>query len=214
MVAERYDSVRSVPVVKLKCYIDTAPGIPFVEFHSTFESWADKSALFSHEFLATTKTSSGNEYDRYEFLYPQSSIHITSTAKSSKYRDRTIASNKRWNDGLSLFFAAREMLRSNRNISVPTAIMGDTSRTIINFKDLQPQAVEIDAVNYPIKTLYFNGEAKWEGIYGLAGPFEGWFSDDEARVPIRAKMKVIVGKVNIELMRWRRLSWQPPPAAH
>jgi hypothetical protein len=210
MLTEKNDTVRGNAVVKVKAFIDTAPGIPFVEFHSIFESWADKSGGFSHEFLASTKTAGGWEYDRYEFLYPQQRMHITSGMKDHLTKDVTIQTPKRWNDGLSLFFTAREMLRCGRNINVPTAIMGDTSRTVLNFKDAQPQAVQIDASSYAIKTLYFNGEAKWRGIYGLEGAFEGWFSDDEARVPIRAKMKVIIGNVNIELIRWKRGTWQPP----
>jgi hypothetical protein len=211
MLTEKPDTVRGAAVMKLKCFIDTAPGIPFVEFHSIFESWADKSGLFSHEFLASTKAKEGWEYDRYEFLYPQARIHVESGVKETKIKELNFQTpRKNWNDGLSLFFAAREMLRSKRNVSIPTAIMSDTSRTIINFKEAQPQAVEIEAVKHPIKTVYFNGEAKWRGIYGLEGGFEGWFSDDEARIPIRAKMKVIVGKVNIELVRWKRGVWQPP----
>jgi hypothetical protein len=210
MLTEKHDTLRGNAVVKVKAFIDTAPGIPFVEFHSIFESWADKSGGFSHEFLASTKTGSSWEYDRYEFLYAQQRIHITSGMKDNLTKDLSIQTPKRWNDGLSLFFMAREMLRCGRHINVPTAIMGDTSRTLLNFKDIQPQGVQIDASSYPVKTLYFQGEAKWRGIYGLEGAFEGWFSDDEARVPIRAKMKVIVGKVNIELIRWKRGTWQPP----
>jgi hypothetical protein len=46
----------------------------------------------------------------------------------------------------------------------------------------------------------------------LTGDFEGWFSNDEARVPILAKMKVILGSITIELMRWKRAGWTPPRA--
>jgi hypothetical protein len=44
----------------------------------------------------------------------------------------------------------------------------------------------------------------------LEKDFEGWFSDDDARIPIRAKMKVIIGKVDIQLVRWKRANWSPP----
>jgi hypothetical protein len=209
LVTEKVDTLRGLGVVKVKAFIDTAPGIPFVEFHSIFESWADKSGVFSHEFLASSKMETGWDYDRYQFLYPQSAINMTSNGKG-KPAQQTLQSSRRWNDGLSLFYTAREMLTSKRNVSVPTMVMGDTSRTIINFKDAQAQNIEIAALKQPVKTVYFAGEAKWRGIYGLAGGFEGWFSDDAARVPIRAKMQVIVGKVNIELVRWQRGSWQPP----
>ena len=124
---------------------------------------------------------------------------------------RVLKTAKKWNDGSSLYFLARQMLKSKKTIKVPTIIMDDTVSTSINFI-AKPEVIEIDAVNYPIKTLYFNGTADWTGIYGLTGKFEGWFSDDEARVPIRAKMKLYVGNANIELIKWTRPSWQPPKA--
>ncbi len=209
---EQADVVRGNAVTKAKVYIDTAPGIPFVEFHSVFESWIDNSVLFSQQFLASTKSKEGWEYDRYDFLYPDNKIHITSGIKEVKKNEVDIItpSNKKWNDGCSLFYAARQMLLSGRSVSIPTAIMSDTSRTLIDFKNIQKESIEIDAVKLPVKTIFFKGEAKWKGIYGLEGNFEGWFSDDNARIPIKAKMKVLVGKVNIELTKWTRKGWNPP----
>jgi hypothetical protein len=67
-------------------------------------------------------------------------------------------------------------------------------------------------VNYPIMTTHFDGTANWTGVYGLTGSFEGWFSDDAARVPIKAKMKVYIGSVTLELQSWKRGNWQPPKA--
>ncbi|MFM7156903.1 MAG: DUF3108 domain-containing protein, partial [Bacteroidota bacterium] len=109
------------------------------------------------------------------------------------------------------FFLARQMLKSKKTIKVPTIIMDDTVSTSINFVGKE-ETVEIDAAKYPIKTIYLSGTANWTGIYGLSGKFEGWFSDDEARIPIRAKMKLYVGNANIELVKWNRSSWQPPKA--
>ena len=85
------------------------------------------------------------------------------------------------------------------------------SSKAINF-DGKQEIVEIDAVKYPVRTKYLNGSADWTGAYGLSGKFEGWFSDDDAKIPIRAKMKVYVGSVNIELVSWKRTNWTPPKA--
>jgi hypothetical protein len=75
---------------------------------------------------------------------------------------------------------------------------------------VQREGLTLPAVKYPIKSVYFKGEAKWRGIYGLEGNFEGWFSDDDARIPLKAKMKVLVGKVDITLVRGKRANWTPP----
>ncbi|MFY7999604.1 MAG: DUF3108 domain-containing protein [Candidatus Kapaibacteriota bacterium] len=210
MTVERADTLRGNNVVKAKADIDTAPGIPFVEFHSVFETWMDASAQHSHQFLSSSKTKNGWEYTRYDFLPLAGKIHVEEGIKTTKQKEYDILTTKRWNDGLSLFFFAREFVKSGRYVSVPTAINSDTSRTLINFRDIQRENLTLNNVKYPVKTLYFKGEAKWKGIYGLEKDFEGWFSDDDARIPIRAKMKVIIGKVDIQLVRWKRANWSPP----
>lgn len=210
MTVERADTLRGNNIFKAKADIDTAPGIPFVEFHSVFETWMDASAQYAHQFIASSKTKAGWEYTRYDFLTPQGKILVEEGIKNTKQKEFEILSPKRWNDGLSLFFFAREFIKSGRYVNVPTVINSDTSKTLINFRDIQRENLTLNNVKYPVKTLYFKGEAKWKGIYGLEKDFEGWFSDDEARVPIRAKMKVIVGKVDIQLVRWKRANWSPP----
>ena len=47
----------------------------------------------------------------------------------------------------------------------------------------------------------------------LVVTFQGFFSDDEAAVPIRAEAKVIVGSIVVELEEWERPGWIPPVAA-
>ncbi|MDQ1266517.1 MAG: hypothetical protein QG635_1669, partial [Bacteroidota bacterium] len=121
----------------------------------------------------------------------------------------TFYTKKRWSDGLSLFFLARQYIFSNKHIVVPTIMSRDTSPTYLHFiGKIEP--IEIESVKYPIKTVYFTGRADWNGIYGLSGNFEGWFSADDARVPIKAKMKVYIGNVVVELKRWKRQNWSPP----
>jgi hypothetical protein len=94
---------------------------------------------------------------------------------------------------------------------IPTLINEQRVLTRIDFSGKR-DAVEIDAVDYPIDAVGFDGIADFVGIFGLSGDFEGWFSNDDARVPIMAKMKVLVGNVTIELMQWKRSGWVPPRA--
>ena len=69
---------------------------------------------------------------------------------------------------------------------------------------------EIDAVDYPVEVVEFDGRMDYEGVYGLTGYFQGWFTNDEARIPIVARMKVILGSVKVQLQKWQRGGWQPP----
>jgi hypothetical protein len=210
VITEKDETFNGKNVHHSKIYIDSRQGIPFVDLHSIYESWIDPSITFSHNFAASTKESDNTwTYDKYTFDYPNQTITLEKFNSSKLKNKRTVNTPKKWNDGSSLFFLARQLLTSKKSIKIPTIIMDDTVSTSINFMG-KDESIEIDAVDYPVKTLYFNGDANWTGIYGLTGRFEGWFSNDEARVPIKAKMKLYVGNANIELVKWKRGNWQPP----
>jgi hypothetical protein len=173
----------------------------------------DATATYSMQFVANTEVENKQwEVDKYLFDYSNKKLLMEKYRDSKIVKSRWFDIKKRYNDGSSLLFAARSLLLSKKSLRMPTVIMEDTVNTVVNFSGKQ-ESVSIDAVQYPIKSVYLNGEANWTGIYGLSGRFEGWFSDDEARIPVKAKMKVYVGSVTIELQKWRRGSWQPPKAS-
>ncbi len=199
-------------IYKMKALIDSRPGIPFVDLHSIYESWMDASATYSHQFTANTKKSENNwMFDKYVMDYENTVINMEKYEDKKFISKKSISTPKKWNDGCSLFFTARQLLFAKRNIKIPTLVQEDTVFTTIAFTGKE-ESMDIDAVDYPIKTTYFNGEANWTGIYGITGKFEGWFSTDDARVPIKAKMKLYVGSATIELVKWKRGTWQPPKA--
>ncbi len=211
-VTEQTTTLNGQKAYKVKVFIDSHPNIPFVSLHSVYESWMDATATYSMQFIANTEVDNKQwEVDKYLFDYSNKKLLMEKYRDSKIVKSRWFDIKKRYNDGSSLLFAARSLLLSKKSLRMPTVIMEDTVNTVVNFNGKQ-EPVSIDAVQYPIKSVYLNGEANWTGIYGLSGRFEGWFSDDEARIPVKAKMKVYVGSVTIELQKWRRGSWQPPKA--
>jgi hypothetical protein len=100
-------------------------------------------------------------------------------------------------------------LGTNKSENVPCFVNEKYVTTKINFyTDIQ--RVEIDAEDYDIACLRLDGRMDFISIYGLTGYFEGWFSNDEASIPIVAKMKVFLGNVKLELKQWKREGWKPP----
>jgi len=200
--------------LKVSAKMDSNPGIPFADLHATFESMVDPSAKYSHQFLANSKE--GNEswsFTKYDFDYVTGKHIMTKHIDSKLVDSKTFDSNKKWNDGCSIFFFARQFVKSGKNIKVPTVVFGEPSHTSFYFSN-KKEFTEIAASSYPIKTVYFHGSATWTGVYGITGKFEGWFSDDAASVPIKAKMKLLVGSADVELISWKRAgNWQPPKAA-
>lgn len=199
-----------IPVYKTKAVMKSNDGIPFLDLNATFESWMDKSVGFSHKFTSNIKKDEKEwDFQQLEFNYTDKYYDFKKWTNNKIVEEKRIPTNRKWNDGSSLFFLSRKFTDIKKTIKVPTIINADTAMTTINFHG-KKENVEIDAVNYPVRCLYFDGKADWEGVYGLKGAYEGWFSDDEASVPIMAKMNVYVGKVNIKLVKWKREGWTPP----
>lgn len=192
-----------------KALIDSYKGVPFVDLHAIYESWID-TAVFSRAFVGKSREDDMWDFTRFGFQYDDKRVFVERGTRDTVVERRdTMKVQGLYQDGLSLFFYARDQLFSGKRMNVPTMIQDKQVSTYIDFTG-EHTSVEVDAIQYPVDVVAFEGEANFVGIFGLTGGFEGWFSNDEARVPILAKMKVIIGSVTIELMRWKRLGWTPP----
>lgn len=209
---EENQKLNGLTVVKTKGNMHSNPNIPFVNLQAVYESWLDQSFAFSHKFVGKVMIEDGTwDYHQIDFNYTKKEVHSKKFIHKEVFYDSTFKTDKKFCDGLSLFFLARQFTKRGKAIKIPTIVDRDTTFTVINFINKKSES-EIKAVKYKVKTIYFNGKANWTGIYGLTGEFEGWFSDDEASIPIRAKMKVYVGNIDIELVEWHRGTWAPPKA--
>ncbi len=198
--------------IHTKALIDSYSGVPFVDLHAIFESWID-SLMFSRRFVGKSKEGKSWEYSRYIFDYDANRVLVEGGRRDTLVERRdTLAAEGKFQDGLSLFFFARDKLTSGRKMNIPCLIKEEKVNTYIDFENKRT-SVEVDAVDYPVDVIEFAGTAEFVGIFGLTGDFDGWFSNDSARVPIMAKMKVIIGNITIELMGWKRPGWVPPRGA-
>jgi len=190
-------------------YIDSYKNVPLVDLHAVFQSMID-STVYSRGFTGKVKQDNVWDFARYHFEYDRKRVVMEIGQKDTVIAKReTLMVEGTWQDGLSLFFFARHHLFDGRDENVPALVKEAKVNTFIRF-DKRRDDVEIDAVDYPIDVVGFEGNAEFTGIFGLTGGFSGWFSNDEARIPILAKMKVILGSVTIELMSWKRPGWNPP----
>jgi hypothetical protein len=194
---------------KTMAYIDSYKGIPF-NLHSIYESTIDAS-LYSLWFRSRTKKDSQWHYFTYEFDYAKHGIYIQQGTWGSDKVDKrdTLRVSALSQDGLSLFYFTRANVSNQQTMTIPTVVSEAKGNTLIHFTN-ERTSEKIDAVDYPIDLVHFEGNAGFVGIFGLTGDFEGWFSNDAARVPILAKMNVLIGNIHIELMKWKRSRWTPP----
>lgn len=190
-------------------YIDSYKGIPFVNLHAVFESLFD-SLVFSRYFVGRSKDGDFYDFSRYRYDYTKNMVAMESGRKDTIIEKRdTLKIGGPTQDGLSLFFYARDQLFSGKKQNIPAVVKEQKVNTFIDF-DGRRKVIEQDLIAHPVDCVGFEGKAEFTGIFGLTGEFEGWFSNDNARVPIMAKMRVIIGSVTIELMEWKREGWKPP----
>ena len=196
-------------------YIDSYGNLPFVDLHTVTETEMDSS-------LSTVSAKSiekrGNEWWVLYHYIDQTSkkLIIKDTWQKGKetapYKPPildTLEVTGQLQDGLSILFFTRSHLHSNTSVRFPTVVYKKLGNTSLHFTGEQ-STTDIDAYDHPIAVKEFTGTAEFEGLFGLSGDFEGWFSDDEAAVPIKAKLGVIIGKIDIELIEWKRQGWVPP----
>lgn len=208
------DKVNGKPQFKIEAHIRSYKGIPFTTistiFQSTMNSHAYSESFGTREWYQDTT----HKYINYTYNRKKDVVYISERIGDKKNMlnyDTLKLENKRYQDGLSLLFYARSNVFAKHEEKVPTLVYRTKADTYIRF-GRERTSVEISAVDYPIDVIKLDGEAGFTGIFGLTGGFKGWFSADSACVPIFAQMRVIVGNVNIELIKWKRPGWNPPKA--
>ncbi len=197
----------------VKAFVDSYSGVPFVDLHQVF--YSEMTSEPYSMFFDIRKTTNPKEvpYTQYNFDYTNNKV----TYEMGVQPQKTVTKRGEENisglqqDGLSLFYYARAHCRQVKKESTPIFVNEKSFFTQFNFMN-KLGSQEIDAVKYPIETIEFDGTADFTGIFGLTGYFKGFFSNDNASIPIVAKMKVILGSIHIELKRWNRPGWIPPKA--
>jgi hypothetical protein len=191
-------------------YIDSYSGIPFVDLHQIYESYVDEN-LYSDYFKALIMGEEYTAYTEYNFDYDKSTIHIKKGRVNPPqvWTDSTTSADKKYQDGLTIFYYARMNTGQKKSVDVPCFVTEDKVFTRLNFYN-KTEGISIDAVDYDIACVKLDGETGFVSVFGLTGYFEGWFTDDSAAVPVLAKMKVIIGNITLELKSWKREGWIPP----
>jgi hypothetical protein len=198
-------------------YIDSYGNLPFVDVHSVSATEMD-SAL-------STRTSRSIEKRNDEWWVLKHDYHsetkrlITETSWQ-KTRDSapytptkidTLTIEGQLEDGLSIFFFARAHIHSAKTFRLPTIVYEKLGHTTLEFT-AETKTMNIEGDEEPIAVKGLRGMAEFEGLFGMSGEFEGWFTDDAAAVPVKAKLGVIIGSIELELKKWKRAGWTPPHA--
>ncbi|HEY6952622.1 MAG TPA: DUF3108 domain-containing protein, partial [Bacteroidota bacterium] len=201
-------------IFKTRAIIESNPSLNWLkEVHIRFYGEVDDS-IFSQYWISEDSSKSGIDYHSLTFHYGDS-ILVYEKGQNSQagvhkvIEQDTLRVNGPKQDGLSLFFYARQYARHKEEVKVPVIIENKESIATINFQDKVEDA-DLDAVDYPVETVFLDGRADFVGVVGMTGGFRGWFSNDDARIPIVARLNVWLGSIKVQLKSWKRSGWQPP----
>jgi len=191
-------------------YMDSYSGIPFVNLHMIYETTMNPK-YYSTFFRGIVKKEEYTTFTEYYTDYSKSKVRIKK-GKVKPYQlwtDSTTTEKQEFQDGLSILYFARMFSGSGKTVTLPCFVNEKNSFTYMT-SYMQPTGVSIDAVDYDISCTRLDGTMNFVSVFGLTGYFEGWFSNDNASIPIVAKLKVIIGNVRVELKTWKRPGWIPP----
>ncbi len=195
---------------RVMVYINSDESIPFVDLHEIYESFYNI-GNYSDLFKATHRTKDYFRFSEHDFDYKNNKIYVKKgTLKPYLVEiDSTCDLRHSFNDGLSLFYYARIMSGSKHKETIHCFINEQKVKTYINFYN-ESESIKIDAANYLINCVRLSGFADFSGVFGLNGDFEGWFTNDIYKVPVYAKLSVLLGNITVELISWRKKGWKPP----
>ena len=187
--------------------------LPFVyanyQFISEIEVTGGK--VKTHKFTAYEYNKDGQKSVlTCDFNYDSNFVYLKKTGFTGlQEMDKKINTTTSFQDGLSIFYYARYNTNKNESQYVPVVMNADTSLMKIDFSSKNTD-VSVGEVDYDISSVYLEGFAYFTAVFGMTGDFSGWFSNDGARIPLKAKLKVKIGNVTLELKSWKRKNWSPP----
>ncbi len=208
--------LRTFPNFTSRAEIDSYEGLPFVDLHSVHSSAMD-TLFFSRSSSSLDK--SDGQWKGLEYLYNPAEEQLvveetirkdpSSAPDSRRVRDTLRHVSRAFEDGLSIAYYPRARIHTVQEVDVPTILYGKLGITTFHFTN-KKTTENIDAFPQPVRVIQVEGTTTAEGIYGMTGDLTGWFSDDSAAVPIKGKLKVLIGNVTLELIQWKRAGWTPP----
>ena len=203
---------------KTKKYYATAElksnkSIPLIDINYWFETTMlhKNDSLYSYRIYSTEFKERDISHIDYTFDYDNGVIKAKKDRNfiAEEEKEIKIGDNKKFQDGLSLFYNARIQSIINKNYIVPVYINEKESTVNYSF-NLNRDVVSTDLVDYDMEAIKVMGTAHFVGVFGLTGEFIGWMSNDESRVPLKAKFNVSIGSITLELSSYKRKNWKPP----
>jgi len=181
------------------------PSIPFLDLDFVHETAFQSADLQIDRETITTKSRPRTFYVHDAV---NGSILMVDSLDGRECRRNTVSSPPPCYDVNTLLLYARRTARGNARVSLPTVIDYGVNPTEIIMTG-ECERIDVPAFEGTVRSRHFTGIAHWVGssFAGMSGRFEGWVSDDDAAVPLRASVKILLGSIVLELASYERAGW-------
>jgi hypothetical protein len=180
------DTVRGEPCFHVQFVIHGHT--PFYTLNDSLQSWFGVRDLVSRRFSQDTDENGHLRHRRYE-IYPEQRIWIRNDTDTGQ----TVAEPL---DEASFFFFARSVpLEVGQTYSFARYFHED--RNPVTLRVLQRQNISVPAGRF--RTIAVQPVFKSKGLFGQGGQAVIWFSDDEARIPVRFRSSLAIGTLDMSL---------------
>ncbi|HUI29579.1 MAG TPA: DUF3108 domain-containing protein [Candidatus Acidoferrales bacterium] len=202
----------SIPAYRLRAYIDSYSGIPFVDLHAVYETYADARTLMCLSTSNSQKEHGGWVYTRYDFNYERKNVNWEQFKDGKMVSTIDFPIDHPYTDGVSFFYYLRTACENagNNKTSFSIPIVVDTTRSSVDLTiNEEREPCEVTAFDFPVDSYRMSGHINFTGFYGVTGDFVGWMSSDSAELPLKGDVKVVLGSVVVKLKDIKRDNWIP-----
>jgi len=202
----------SLPAYRLRAYIDSYSGIPFVNLHAVYETYADARTFMCLFTSSSQKQGDSWLYTEYRFDFKKMLV-TWEQLKDGKIIDTlTFPVDHPYTDGVSFFYYLREYCRNvgHEKTSFSIPIFVDTVRSSVDLTiNEDREKCEVTAFGFPVDSYRMSGHINFKGFFGVTGDFTGWMSSDSSEIPLKGDVEVILGSVVVKLKEVKRDNWVP-----
>ncbi len=209
------DVCYGVPSYRIRAFINSYSGIPFVNYHAVYETCADARDLTCLSTYNEKGEGAKKVRSDYIFNYVSKILTWEESVKGVVVKKVDMPLDTSYTDGLSFFYYVREACRmaDGKRETLEIPIVSDTVRSSVTLTINERRGkCYVDAFDFPIEAERLSGHINFKGTFGVTGQFNGWISADSAEVPLRADLRVILGSIVVKLKSINRDDWTPPRA--
>lgn len=196
-------TIRQVPAdsgrVLVQMSVQSAQGLPFINVHFENQTMvSERSQSLDEETIHSVDDPT--EKTVYWHDWGTGQLMMVDSLRGKQTRRDSLSWEKECYDALGLLMYSRRFAASGISTSLPTLNDYKIAETEVSFANGTEQ-IEVDAFDTPRRCHLVSGMARWVGksFAGMKGPFRGWITDDEAAIPLRAKVEIFLGSIVLEL---------------